>query len=110
MIKLNIEKIFLYMMLVLIIIFACTACSAESKLEGTWIPTEEMPRDYPEEYITFGDDGTGSADGYTMNWYINEDILYITVTAGVFTQDVNYVYSVSGSTLILDGYTYEKAD
>lgn len=78
-----------------------TGCSSKNKLTGTWV-TDKKTDGYPDTMV-INKDGTGSADGYNMNWYIGDDHGTPTVVfnLGVFG-NLEYFYEVSGSALELN--------
>ena len=93
----------LVFLIVLMLTFVFTLCSCTNKLEGKWV-CDNAPDNYPGIMI-LKSDGTGSADGYSMNWATSGDILDLKVAlAGSFC----YEYELDGSTLYLDGYGYHK--
>lgn len=99
------KKILSFVLIIVIIVSVCavfSGCSVESKMVGTWI-CDETHRNYPD-IMTLNSDGTGTADGNTVNWYINEDELHLNATLVSAT----YTVSFSGNTLFLDDYTYHK--
>lgn len=96
------------MFLMFLIIFSTclmvTSCSTEDVLKGTWIPDEKTNSHYPERYLSLNSDGSGSVDGYSCKWTIEDDILTLNVSYK------SYVYKVrvEGNSLMLDEFKYSK--
>lgn len=84
-------------------LFSLCSCGKESKLVGSWYPAEKESG-YPD-VMTLNNDGTGSADGFSLNWSVNGNQL--TLVVGVIGSYV-YEYEIDGNTLTLDGYSYYR--
>lgn len=95
--------------LILMIIVSFTGCSKKNSIVGTWRAVGEVSGDHPREYITFGEDGDGFADGkLTIQWRIENDKICGTVSSGSRTEPFEWKYSVTDIKLTLDNYMYEK--
>ena len=92
--------------LIVVVILLCSAflsaCGGKSALTGHWV-ADEITYGYPDDMV-LRSDGTGSADGMSINWSVDGHILRISMLFG----SEEYSYSVSGSKLTLDGYSYSK--
>lgn len=104
----SLKKIFSICFMLLILTFTLTACG---KPTGNWVydnadanAIENASGTYPQS-MTLNSDGTGSADGVSLNWYTEGDTL--TLQLG-FWGNLSYTYKVSGNHLTLDGYRYNK--
>lgn len=89
--------------LVVVMLFLLCSCGKESKLAGCWYPETEEGG-YPD-VMTLNSDGTGSADGLSLNWSVDGNQLRLVV--GVLGSYV-YEYELDGDTLILDGNEYYR--
>ncbi len=89
--------------LAICMVIMITGCNlGKGKLAGNWACRESVS-DYPDQ-IMLDKDGTGVADGMTMNWSESNGVLMLTFALGSY----EYRYKVSGSVLYLDGYAYDK--
>lgn len=70
---------------------------------GNWV-CDEVHRGYPDQII-INKDGTGTGDGVSCSWSVKDDT--VTFVLGIYGA-YSYKYSVKGSTLYLDDYTYTK--
>ncbi len=92
-------------LLVLGILFALCSCGSTSKLEGNWV-CEVARNGYPDQ-MTLSSDGTGTADGYSCNWYEEDGILHLNV-GNAFIGSKSYGYHFEGSTLYLNEFAYHQ--
>ncbi|MBR1635007.1 MAG: hypothetical protein IJ682_08120 [Lachnospiraceae bacterium] len=92
----------------IMIILLLSACGSQNDLMGHWVFEGESGEEgshYAYD-IVFREDGTGSADGVSMNWSIDGEQLVLVL--GIYG-DYTYSYSLSGNELILDeDRVYEK--
>ena len=92
----------------IILVFLFSACGLQNGLTGHWVFEGESGEEgsgYPYD-IVFREDGTGSADGASMNWSVDEGQLVMVL--GIYG-DYTYTYSLSGNELVLeDDRVYEK--
>ena len=108
--KQPLKRVLIAIMILVVTISLLAGCASKGQLIGTWVPEDDVTNDYPTDYITFQDGGTGSGDGYTMTWYVDNGRLYITISNAFSKLSMDYEYSVSGNTLMLDGYKYRKTN
>ncbi len=102
----SLKKIFSISFILLVLAFTLTACG---KPTGNWVcddanAIQTSSGTYPES-MTLNSDGTGSADGISLNWYTEGDTL--TLQLGLWG-NLSYTYKVSGNHMTLDGYRYNK--
>ena len=91
-------------LLVLAICLSLCACgSGKNKLVGNWV-CQETYDGYPDQLILKAD-GTGTGDGMSLTWYVEDGVIYMTVIAIMKKQ---YKYEFRGSVLYLDGHAYER--
>jgi hypothetical protein len=82
--------------LVLTLVFFFAACSGgSSALVGKWTGEDN------ESTMEFLKDGTGIVESNAITWKVENDRLYITVTAYLQTQTITFGYKISGATLVL---------
>ncbi len=97
-------KVIIVLILVVCMTVSICACGgAKSKVVGNWV-CDEVHGDYPDQ-ITLNRDGTGTGDGFSLNWSIQDDTITFNVgMIGTYT----YYYEVYDSKLYLDGYGYTR--
>lgn len=99
------KKYLSVILIVVMIVTVCillTACSNESKIIGNWI-CDEVHSGYPDS-MTLNSDGTGIADGMSINWWVENDEFKFSYVFGSHSYDL----TISGDTLFLNDYSYHK--
>ena len=79
------------------------SCGTSSSIYGNWV-ADEVHSQYPDQLI-INEDGSGMVDGLLCNWSEKDDT--ITFVVGGYGS-VSYTYTMDGSTLYLDEYTYTR--
>ena len=101
----NLKK-YLAVILVITICFLMQSCDKSQKIVGQWYATSKVGSDYPEQFV-LREDGTGTADGYTLNWHISDDVLYLSV---YLFGSLEYEYYFDKNLLYLDDYEYARTN
>lgn len=88
--------------LIFTMIFSMSACgNAKNKLVGNWVFVQGED-DFLEESCVFRSDGSGSCDGFSINWYIDDDVLTISHIFGSdsfkfrINKDMLYLVEIDG--------------
>lgn len=97
------KKFVVFSLIAVILCSISLGCGAG--IEGNWV-CDEVHGGYPDQ-MSLNEDGTGTADGYSCNWYVADNQLTITV-GSIFAGTLTYEYSVSGTELYLDEYRYTR--
>lgn len=95
------KRITAVLVLVITVLSFCS-CGKASKLAGRWHCETDINHGYPDQLV-LNEDGTGSADGYGLNWYADDSILHLSISL-IGTKE--YYYSITSGVLHLDDYIY----